>query len=60
MKDKIIVSEISNGILVKFLTKDKFAGEFAYHLGRTEDVKLLVDRLLNVLELQNNIEWRIK
>jgi len=60
MKDKIIVSEISNGVLVKFSSNYKFGGEFAYNLGRTEDVKLLVDRLLKVLEIQNIIEWRIK
>jgi len=60
MKDKIVVSDLSNGVLVKFAASYKFGGEFAYNLGRTEDVKLLVDRLLKVLEINNIIEWRIK
>ncbi len=59
MKDKIIVSDISNGVLVKFANTYKYGGEFAYNLGRKDDVKLLIERFLRILEIENYIEWRM-
>ena len=59
MREIIKISEITDSVLVQVTHSIKHNGEFAYHLGRPEEVKMCLEKILKVLNLHNIVRIEV-
>lgn len=59
MREIIKISEITDSVFVEVKNSIKHNGEFAYHLGRPEEIKMCLEKLLKVLNLNNIVKMEV-
>lgn len=59
MKTVLTIHEIDNAVIITTNDNPKFNGEFAYRLGKPEEVQQFLTRILKVMALDRTVKLEV-